>query len=147
MPGNGSGHNPSEDIFDVYRVTGNEPSYRMNISDLSSHFDLIDDYLSALNSPADLELAEEGFVNYHRKGYLDDTDRVTVYASGNDLEKMERVSLDDLTDIVLGKKHESSGNISTSIPVEFIDGSDPYINFDLFMPTHRAVKQELKHQL
>lgn len=147
MPGDGSGFDSSEDIFDAYRVTGNEPSYRMNVSDLSSHFDLVDDYLSALEEPAHVELAEEGFLNYHRKGCISDKDRVTVYASGKGLDSEERVALDELTEIVLGRTHELSGNLPTSVPVEFIDGEDPYINFNLFMPTHRAVQEELENRL
>lgn len=143
MPDNGSGSD-SDKYLDSYRVTGDEPRYRTTSERmLTSQFDLVDDYLSAMESKVHVELAEEGFLNYHRNGMLKDSDHVTVYAFDDDLEH-ERVALSELTDIVLGKKHEVPGEESAAVPVEFTDIDYPYRNFELFMPTHRAVEEELR---
>jgi hypothetical protein len=140
MPDEDSGESPFNTIFDSYRVTGLEDTYRMKASDLNRQFDLIDDYLSR-NEKTHVELAEIGFQNYHRKGYLSDTDQVVVYA---DLDTdVQRVSLSDLTDVVLGKRHSSPSERPASVPVEFTDVEGPYQNFELFMPTHEAVRTEL----
>lgn len=137
-----SGDIPVNDFLDPYRVTSSEESYRMKFSDLSSHFNIIDEYLSTSPEPVHVELAETGFLNYHRKGHLAEQDNVTVYA---DLETEEkRVSLNELTEVVLGKRHEAEEGLA-AVPVEFTDvDRRPYTNFDLFMPTHEAVEQELK---
>lgn len=144
MPDNGSGNGSPKEYLDSYRVTGDEPSYRTTSDRMAtSHFDLVDDYLSAMTSRVHLELAEEGFLNYHRNGRLTDTDSVTVYAFDEDFEE-QRISLSNLTDIVLGKRHEMPKDEPTAVPVEFTDTEYPYQNFDLFMPTHRAVEEELR---
>lgn len=140
MPDGDSGDSTFNRIFDSYRVTGLENSYRMKASDLNRQFNLIDDYLSR-NEKTHVELAEIGFQNYHRKGYLSETDQVVVYA---DLDTdVQRVSLSDLTDVVLGKRHRSPSERPASTPVEFTDAEEPYKNFELFMPTHEAVRTEL----
>lgn len=137
-----SGDVPVDDLLDPYRVTGSEESYRMKASNLSSHFDLIDDYLSSSPEPVHVELAETGFLNYHRKGYLAEQDNVTVYAALDVDER--RVSLNELTEIVLGKRHEVEED-PAAVPVEFTDiDRRPYRNFDLFMPTHEAVEEEIR---
>lgn len=142
MPDDDSGETPLDELLDSYRITSSQNSYRMKVSDLSAHFDLIDDYLSSSGEPVHVELAEIGFLNYHRKGYLADEDRVVVYADMDVEERRE--PLDELTEVVLGKRHESEDGIA-AIPVEFTDVSGrPYSNFDLFMPTHRAVNRELE---
>lgn len=143
MPDNGSGPD-SHEYLDSYIITGEESSYRTTSERMcTSHFDLVDDYLSAMDSKVHIELAEEGFLNYHRNGNLKDTDQVTVYAFDESL-KHERVSLSNLTDIVLGKKHEVPGEEQAAVPVEFTDIDYPYRNFELFMPTHKAVEEELR---
>jgi hypothetical protein len=142
MPDDRSGDVPLDDLLDSYRVTAPQNSYRMKASDLSSHFDLIDDFLSSSPEPVHVELAELGFQNYHRKGYLSEEDQVVVYA---DLEVEERREpLDDRTEVVLGKRHRSETE-TAAIPIEFTDMRDrPYQNLDLFMPTHEAYEQEMK---
>lgn len=142
MPDDRSGDAPIDDLLDSYRVTSSQDSYRMKASDLSSHFDLIDDYLSSSPDPVHVELAELGFQNYHRKGYLSEEDHVVVYA---DMEVEERREpLDERTEVVLGKRHHAETE-PAAIPVEFTDlGDRPYQNFDLFMPTHEAVNREFR---
>jgi len=144
MPDDGSGDTPFDRIFDSYRVTGLEDSYRMEASDLNSQFNLIDDYLSK-GGKTRVELAETGFQNYHRKGYLSESDEVVVYAEVD--TEPRRVSLNELTDVVLGRRHRSESKRPPAVPVEFTDVQEPYSNFDLFMPSHEAFEMELRRSI
>lgn len=142
MP-DGSGDDPFEHFLDNYRVTGQEPFYRMETAQLTSHFDLIDDFLSALTSPAHLEIAENSFEQFHSKGYLEETDPAIAYVTGEGINEEGRRSLNSLTEVVLGKRHETPGEGPDSVPVRFTDSDYPFENFELYMPTHEAVNYEL----
>jgi len=145
MGDNSSEASSSEDFLDVYTVNGNEESYRMSSSDLNSYFDTIDDYFSGIDDRVDIELAETGFLNYHRKGSLSEADEVVVYAS-SDTEELEnrRAQLGKMVEIVLDKRHEAPDG-EASVEVEFTDTDEyPYDNFRFLMPTHEAVENELK---
>ncbi|MFB6115104.1 MAG: hypothetical protein ABEK04_02345 [Candidatus Nanohalobium sp.] len=143
MP-DGSGDDSFEHFLDNYRVTGHEPSYRMERKQLSSHFELIDDFLSALSSPAHLELAENSFEQFHNKGYLDETDPAVAYVTSDEISDTGRKSLNALTQVVLGKKHETPGKGPEAVPVKFTDEPEPFENFKFYMPTHDAVDYELR---
>lgn len=142
MP-DGSGDDSFEHFLDNYRVTGHEPFYRMESRQLSSHFGLIDDFLSALSSPAHLEIAENSFEEFHSKGYLEETDPAVAYVTSEEISEKGRKSLNALTEVVLGKRHETPYEGPDAVPVRFTDGEYPFENFELYMPTHDAVDYEL----
>lgn len=143
MP-DGPGEDSFEHFLDNYRVTGQEPFYRMKTDQLSHHFNLIDDFLSALTSPAHLELAENSFEEFHSKGYLEESDPAVAYVTSEELSETGRRSLNALTQVVLGKKHETPGEDPDAVPVKFTDEQRPFENFDFYMPTHDAVDYELR---
>ncbi len=127
-----------DDLLEPYEI-GSERSYMMDASDLGQQFYRVDMYLSGFSGKAHVELAEEGFLNYHEKGRIDEDDDVVFYAEPEEVEfDEERVLLDAHTEVVLGKRH------SESVPVDFVSGENPFRSYRLFMPTHEAVNQELK---
>lgn len=143
MP-DGSGDDSFEHFLDNYRVTGQEPFYRMERDQLSHNFELIDDFLSALNSPAHLELAENSFEEFHSKGYLEESDPAVAYVTSDELSETGRRPLNALTEVVLGKRHRTPGEDPDAVPVRFTDNPDPFKNFEFYMPTHDAVDYELR---
>lgn len=127
-----------DDLLEPYEI-GSDTRYLMDSSDLGQQFYRVDMYLSGFSGEAHVELAEEGFLNYHDKGWIDDDDDVVFYADPEEVQfEEERVFLDARTEVVLGKRH------SESVPVEFVSGENPFRSYRLFMPTHEAVNQELK---
>ncbi len=140
-----SGEESLDDFLRPFEVTGVEEFYRMERGDLSYHFDLVDEYLSVLGSPARVELAEAGFQNYHSRGFLEPEDDVVVYASSGD-EGLERgsVALDERTTVRLGRSHEELGE--EPVPVQFTDVKEyPFENYRFFMPSHEAVDSSLDY--
>lgn len=138
MPDEDPEHDALDNLLEPYEI-GSDRSYMIDASDLGQQFYRLDMYLSGFSGQAHVELAEEGFLNYHEKGRIDDHDEVVVYADTEEVDfDEERVFLEDRTEVVLGKRH------SESVPVEFVSGENPFRSYRLFMPTHEAVNQELK---
>lgn len=138
MSDDGSDDQSIDDILEPYEVSGGE-NYIISSSDLGPQFYKIDDYLSGFSGEAYVELAEQGFLNYHNKGCIEKEDEVVVYAETEKLEfDGETVTVGDNTEIILGRRH------SESVPVEFVEGKNPFRSYRLFMPTHESVNQELK---